>query len=375
MSGKDVLVKFATFTSSSYKADKYYKSMGYGFAFLARAIELYSKKPTRHSRGLSAVATQISFARFVTRFTGIPQTLEALKSGSWVGADDDEHIKQLVNAQCYAMLLYYPLEHLSFVGWVAPKWFPSIDPNKCSRQSCIAWGTFVALDLYVNHKRLDILAAQEKAIGNTLDMSDEDRKKSLATIQAKRSYIQINQIRNMLFLPLCIHWSKEGGIMPEVLTQFLAFSEAILGSKMKFNSTVSSSRRKSRKAHFGAHSTQRRVLMSANLSKDLQQKYNVRSIPIRKDDEVTIVRGTYKNREGRVTQVYRKKFVIHVERVVKEKANGAAVNIGIHPSKVVITKLKLDKDRKKILERKNRAVGDKNKGKFTEADVAMANVD
>ncbi|CAK4081285.1 unnamed protein product [Aphanomyces euteiches] len=355
MSGKDVLVKFATFTSSSYKADKYYKSMGYGFAFLARAIELYSKKPTRHSRGLSAVATQISFARFVTRFTGIPQTLEALKSGSWVGADDDEHIKQLVNAQCYAMLLYYPLEHLSFVGWVAPKWFPSIDPNKCSRQSCIAWGTFVALDLYVNHKRLDILAAQEKAIGNTLDMSDED---SLATIQAKRSYIQINQIRNMLFLPLCIHWSKEGGIMP-----------------VKFNSTVSSSRRKSRKAHFGAHSTQRRVLMSANLSKDLQQKYNVRSIPIRKDDEVTIVRGTYKNREGRVTQVYRKKFVIHVERVVKEKANGAAVNIGIHPSKVVITKLKLDKDRKKILERKNRAVGDKNKGKFTEADVAMANVD
>jgi ribosomal protein uL24 len=103
--------------------------------------------------------------------------------------------------------------------------------------------------------------------------------------------------------------------------------------------------------------------------------FQVRSMPIRKDDEVTIVRGSFKNREGRVTQCYRKKFVIHVERVVREKANGASVNIGIHPSKVVITKLKLDKDRKAILERKNRAVGDKNKGKFTEADVAMANVD
>ena len=87
-------------------------------------------------------------------------------------------------------------------------------------------------------------------------------------------------------------------------------------------------------------------------------------MPIRKDDEVTIVRGGVKNREGRVTAVYRKKFVIHVERVVKEKANGATVPIGIHPSKVVITKLKLDKDRKKILERKNRAtVGDKNSPK------------
>lgn len=99
-------------------------------------------------------------------------------------------------------------------------------------------------------------------------------------------------------------------------------------------------------------------------------------MPIRKDDEVTIVRGTHKNREGRVTTCYRKKFVIHVERVVKEKANGATVNLGIHPSKVVITKLKLDKDRKKILERKNRATaGDKTKGKFTEADVNMATVD
>lgn len=97
-------------------------------------------------------------------------------------------------------------------------------------------------------------------------------------------------------------------------------------------------------------------------------------MPIRKDDEVTIVRGSFKNREGRVTACYRKKFVIHVERVVREKANGASVPIGIDASKVVITKLKLDKDRKKILERKNRAEGE-SKGKFTEADVAMANVD
>ncbi|TDH65919.1 hypothetical protein CCR75_007947 [Bremia lactucae] len=144
---------------------------------------------------------------------------------------------------------------------------------------------------------------------------------------------------------------------------------------LKFNSAVSSSRRKSRKAHFGAHSTQRRVLMSAPLSKDLQTKYNVRSLPIRKEDEVLIVRGSQKSREGRVTAVYRKKFVIHIERVVREKANGASVPIGIDASKVVITKLKLDKDRKKILERKNRAVSETQKGKFTEQDVAMATVD
>merc|ERR1711959_11617 len=107
---------------------------------------------------------------------------------------------------------------------------------------------------------------------------------------------------------------------------------------------VSSSRRKSRKAHFTAPSSERRKLMSAPLSKELRAKYNVRSLPIRKDDEVMIVRGHYHDREGKVTQVYRKKWCIHIERVSRDKANGQTVQIPLHPSKVVITKVKLDKD-------------------------------
>jgi len=31
--------------------------------------------------------------------------------------------------------------------------------------------------------------------------------------------------------------------------------------------------------------------MSATLSKDLRKKYGVRSMPIRKDDEVTVLKG------------------------------------------------------------------------------------
>ena len=60
---------------------------------------------------------------------------------------------------------------------------------------------------------------------------------------------------------------------------------------MKFNKLVSSSRRKNRKRHFNAPSHIRRKLMSSPLSKELRQKYNVRSIPIRKDDEVQVNRG------------------------------------------------------------------------------------
>merc|ERR1712167_58979 len=34
-------------------------------------------------------------------------------------------------------------------------------------------------------------------------------------------------------------------------------------------------------------------------------------------------------------------YVIHIERVTREKSNGSTVNVGIHPSNVMITKLKL----------------------------------
>lgn len=66
---------------------------------------------------------------------------------------------------------------------------------------------------------------------------------------------------------------------------------------------LASDRRKSRKAHFGASSGLKRKIMSSPLSKELRQKHSARSLPIRKDDEVLVVRGKYKGREGKIVQV------------------------------------------------------------------------
>ncbi|KAB0360680.1 hypothetical protein FD754_004836 [Muntiacus muntjak] len=132
---------------------------------------------------------------------------------------------------------------------------------------------------------------------------------------------------------------------------------------MKFNPFVTSDRSKNQKRHFNAPSHIRRKIMSSPLSKELRQKYNV-------------VRGHYKGQQiGKVVQVYRKKYVIYIERVQREKANGTTVHVGILPSKVVITRLKLDKDRKKILERKakSRQVR-KEKGKYNEETIEKMQV-
>ena len=137
---------------------------------------------------------------------------------------------------------------------------------------------------------------------------------------------------------------------------------------MKQNKSVSISRRKARKAYFTAPSNIRRKLMSSHLSKELKEKHGVRAMPIRKGDEVVIVRGQNKTHTGKVLTVYRKKYCIHIERYTKEKSNGQTVPVPVHPSNVFITKLKMNEDRKNLLERK--AANRKDKGKYEQKDIS-----
>ena len=119
--------------------------------------------------------------------------------------------------------------------------------------------------------------------------------------------------------------------------------------------------------------------MSCHLSKDLKNQYHVRAIPVRKDDEVLVMRGislseinligNHKGKKGKILQVYRKRWALHVEKITKDKANGTQVQIPLHPSNCQIINLKLDKDRKKILERKK--VVEKGKGKYKAGQVEM----
>ena len=121
---------------------------------------------------------------------------------------------------------------------------------------------------------------------------------------------------------------------------------------VKTNPFVSSQARKVRKAFFNATKDDKHVAMSAPLSKELQETHGIKRLPIRRDDEVRVVRGKYPDREGRVTAVKLSTMRIHIDQVSFEKVNGQSVPVPIHPSNVVITKLKMDKHRKELIERR-----------------------
>ncbi len=124
--------------------------------------------------------------------------------------------------------------------------------------------------------------------------------------------------------------------------------------KKDFSKSWKSSKqpRKQRKYRANAPLHIKRKFLSAPLSKELKKKYNKKSLPIRKEDKVKIMRGQFKKKEGKVTHTDVKKTRIHVDGMQVTKRDGSKAFYGIHPSNVMLTELNLsDKERKKIIER------------------------
>jgi len=111
--------------------------------------------------------------------------------------------------------------------------------------------------------------------------------------------------------------------------------------------------RKQRKFLFMAPLHLRRKMLAAHLSKELQQKYKRRSLPVRKGDEVEVMRGEFKGRRGKVMRIDLKKYKVYIEGVTRRRTSGTEALVPFHPSKLKLTKLDLtDRWRKRILERK-----------------------
>jgi|FaiFalDrversion2_1042247.scaffolds.fasta_scaffold10397_2 large subunit ribosomal protein L24 len=115
----------------------------------------------------------------------------------------------------------------------------------------------------------------------------------------------------------------------------------------------SSKARKQRKFLYNAPLHVRRKLLSAHLSKELQEKYKRRSFPVRVGDEVEVMRGEFKKRTGKVAKVDLKKYKVYIEGLTRKKVEGREKMVPIHPSNLRIINLNLeDKKRVEALERK-----------------------
>jgi len=83
-------------------------------------------------------------------------------------------------------------------------------------------------------------------------------------------------------------------------------------------------------------------MLSANLAKDLRKKHKTRNVPLRKGDNVKIVRGQYKKRTGKIDRVDKKEARVYVEGIEFIKKDGSKAKIPLQPSNLQITILNMD---------------------------------
>jgi len=94
--------------------------------------------------------------------------------------------------------------------------------------------------------------------------------------------------------------------------------------------------------------------MSVNLSKELRKKYGKRNFPAIKGDEIRIMRGEFKNRISKITDVDLKNMKIIIDGIYRTKKDGTKIQVEFEPSNLQIKNLELnDKKRKLALERKS----------------------
>lgn len=97
----------------------------------------------------------------------------------------------------------------------------------------------------------------------------------------------------------------------------------------------------------------RSKLLCGHLSKDLQNKYNKRSIRVIEGDTVRVLRGEFKGVTGKITKVSSEKTGVAIEGIKKEKLKGGNVDVFINTSNILITDINTeDKWRQNKLEGK-----------------------
>jgi large subunit ribosomal protein L24 len=87
--------------------------------------------------------------------------------------------------------------------------------------------------------------------------------------------------------------------------------------------------------------------LSANLSKELRKKYGKRNLPLRKGDDVLVMRGAFRKKKAKVSSVDLKNTRVALEGIQRTKKEGSKVNVYFHPRVLQIQTLNLD-DKQRI---------------------------
>ncbi len=108
-----------------------------------------------------------------------------------------------------------------------------------------------------------------------------------------------------------------------------------------FTSAWLSSKRpaKQRKYRYNAPLHLKHTFLNAHLSKELRTKYGKRSLPLKKGDEVLVMRGSFAKKQAKVLSVTLSSSVVYLEGMQRSKKDGSKYNVPFNPRALMLVKL------------------------------------
>lgn len=136
---------------------------------------------------------------------------------------DDPFLSKLSKIQAFAMLLYHPIEHYSWVGYAAPGALHQGSVDGAMRITCHLWVVWILVEFVSIRHRWAKLSADEAL--------KEDHKDAL---RSDMKWRMANMVSDLL---LGLHWSCKRGIgLNEPAIAVLGMFGAFVGGYQKWKS-------------------------------------------------------------------------------------------------------------------------------------------
>lgn len=103
---------------------------------------------------------------------------------------------------------------------------------------------------------------------------------------------------------------------------------------------------KQRKYRANAPMHVKEKIVSANLSTELRDEMDTRSIPLRRGDQIKVMRGDRKGDEGIVSKINRDEEKVYVNGIELERNDGTLKEVPLRPSNLQVTAINIEDDRR-----------------------------
>ena len=229
------LTFYVKFAGSAGNQDKLLKILQWSLWLMAHTGGASSR--TSHNvntiskqQWMSRISDQLSWARYATRLLGFPVAVEAALTDSWTLDKSSPVYRTIGKILAYSMVGYHPTEMVAYLQWQKPapppasssagfdnqaesavstkRWWHA-PPATWSYISCRFWLVYIGAELTQCILQWRELRAQKVALeeAKKQDSSgDNTSSSSIPDLNTQLANVQLQTVRNALFLLPCIHW-------------------------------------------------------------------------------------------------------------------------------------------------------------------------